>query len=63
VWDFLSTDSKSITTFFCFSSGGEKFIMRSFIICALTQYCAGDKMEKNDMGVAFRADGREERRV
>jgi hypothetical protein len=28
-----------------------------------TQYCAGDKIEKNEMGGACSADGGEERRV
>jgi hypothetical protein len=35
--------------------------MRSFMIC--TKYCAGDKMEKNEMGWACSADGGEERCV
>jgi hypothetical protein len=29
----------------------------------LTQYCAGDKIEKNEMGGAFSTDGAGERRV
>ena len=27
-------------------------IMRSLMICTLTQYCAGDKIEKSEMGGA-----------
>jgi hypothetical protein len=29
----------------------------------LTQYCSGDKLQKNDMGVACSACGGEERRI
>jgi len=29
----------------------------------LTHYCSGDKIEKNEMGGAFSAFGREERRI
>jgi hypothetical protein len=38
------------------TGNGENFIMRSFMIC--TQCCAGDKIEKNEMGRACSADGR-----
>jgi len=30
-----------------------KDIVRSLMICMLTQYCSGDKIEKNGMGAAF----------
>jgi hypothetical protein len=35
----------------------ENFIMRSFMICNLTHYCAGDEIEKNEMGGAYSAYG------
>ena len=31
---------------------GENYIMRSLVICNPTQYCAGGKIEKNEMGGA-----------
>ena len=31
------------------------------MICILTQYCSGNKIEKNEMSVACRAFGGEER--
>ena len=33
------------------------------MICTFTQYCSGDKIEKNEIGGACSADGEEERRV
>ena len=36
------------------TENGENYIMRSLVICILllTQYCAGGKIEKNEMGGA-----------
>ena len=31
---------------------GENYVMISLMTCTLTQYCAGDKIEKNEMGRA-----------
>jgi hypothetical protein len=39
----------------------ENYIMRSSVICTPTQYCAGGKIEKNDMGGACGAYGGGER--
>jgi hypothetical protein len=33
--------------------------MRSFVICILTQYCAGDQIEKKEMDGACSPDGEE----
>ena len=40
---------------------GENYIMRSLVICILTQYCAGGKIEKNEMGGTCGAYGGGER--
>jgi hypothetical protein len=42
---------------------GENFIMRSFMICTLTHYCASVKIENNEMGAACSSDWGGERRV
>jgi hypothetical protein len=34
------------------TGNGENYIMRSLMICILTQYCAGGKIKKNEMGCA-----------
>jgi hypothetical protein len=33
------------------------------MICTLTQYCSGDKIEKNEMGGAYRTYGEVQRRI
>jgi hypothetical protein len=33
--------------------------MGSFMICIVVQYCAGDKIEKNEVGGTCSADGKE----
>jgi len=44
--------------------GVEKnYIMRSLMMCALTQYCFGDKIVKNEMGAACSAYGGQERHI
>jgi len=46
------------------NKGGEKnCIMRSLIICNPTQYCSGDKIEKNEMSGACSTYGGEVRRI
>jgi hypothetical protein len=40
---------------------GETHIVRGLMICTLTQYCSGDKIEKNETGRARSAHGGEER--
>ena len=37
--------------------------MRSLVIVLLTEYCAGGKIEKNEMGGECSAFGGEERRI
>ena len=37
--------------------------MKSLVICSLTEYCAGGKIEKNEMGGACDAYGAGERGV
>jgi len=38
--------------------------MRSLVICTLlTQYCSGDKIERNEIGGVCSANGREERSI
>ena len=37
--------------------------MKSLIILRLTQYCVGDKIEKNEIGGACSKDGGEEKPV
>jgi hypothetical protein len=44
-----------------YSSNGVNYIMRSLVICTPSQYCAGGKIEKNEMGGAFGAYGGGER--
>jgi hypothetical protein len=43
------------------TGNGESYIMRSWMICIFTQYCAGDKIEKNEMGGTCGAYGGAER--
>ena len=43
------------------TGNGENYIMKSLVICTLTQYCAGGKIEKNEMGGACGAYGGGER--
>jgi hypothetical protein len=42
---------------------GENFIMKSFMVCTLTQYFSSDKIENNEIGGACSTDGERERRV
>ena len=45
-------------------TSGENYIMRSLRgSVLLTQYCLGDRIEKNEMGGACSAYGGEERRI
>jgi len=37
--------------------------MRTVMICTLTQYCSGDKIDINEMGGVSTACGGEERRI
>jgi hypothetical protein len=37
--------------------------MRSLMICTVTKYCWGNKIEKNEMGEAIRIMGGEEKRI
>jgi len=43
--------------------GGENYIIRSLMICALTHYCSGDKIEKNERGWVCSVHGGEKRHV
>ena len=43
------------------TGNGENYIMRCLVICTPTQYCAGGKIEKNEMGGACGAYGGWER--
>ena len=40
---------------------GENYTIRSFMICTLTQYCLGDKIDNNEIGGARSTYGGEER--
>ena len=48
------TTNRAITKDFFFQcrKNGENYTMRSLVICTLTEYCAGGKIEKNEMGGA-----------
>jgi hypothetical protein len=35
------------------TGNGENYIMRSFMICILSQYCSGDQIEKYEVGRAL----------
>jgi hypothetical protein len=37
--------------------------LKIFFLCSNTQYCAGDKIDKNELGGVCNADGGEDRRV
>jgi hypothetical protein len=45
------------------TGNGENYVERSLMICSLAQYCSGDNIEKNEMGAACSAYGREERTI
>jgi hypothetical protein len=38
---------------------GESYIIRSFLICTLTPYCSGDKIENNENGGTCKYGGEE----
>jgi hypothetical protein len=46
-----------------YGGSGENYVMRSLMILYITKYCAGDKLEKKEMGGACSAYGGEERRT
>ena len=45
------------------TGNGENYIMKSSVIVLLTEYCAGGKIEKNEMGGACDAYGAGEKGV